>query len=247
MPPAVWPSAASYRPVLCSGMGRYLSRAANSATSLKGSALHTATLLARTSAGNRRHQHNMYNQRGHVLQEDRQLYDLGSRVWTASHRRHEHLAQTPHRNPACRRLGLECRRARRPGCGRRSGPSQQPTKEEEALLPVFASVAKFRFTRALSSVDFQKNEEILVPLLKTLAGYRGYSRLRPGSASRSPSPSGPVNRAPKKRRETNPARGRSQLITVYNGLRYQTSRLSGRVANECRGRGTTSGDGKHAP
>lgn len=45
---------------------------------------------------------------------------------------------------------------------------------------MFASVAKFRFTRPLTAEDFEANERVLVPMLKSLSGYQGYFEVRAG-------------------------------------------------------------------
>lgn len=45
---------------------------------------------------------------------------------------------------------------------------------------MFASVAKFRFTRPHTAGDFEENERVLVPLLKSQAGYQGYVEVRVG-------------------------------------------------------------------
>ena len=45
-------------------------------------------------------------------------------------------------------------------------------------INMFASVAKFRLTRPLTTVDFETNERVLVPLLKSQPGYQGYFELR---------------------------------------------------------------------
>ena len=45
---------------------------------------------------------------------------------------------------------------------------------------MFAAVAKFHFTRPLTTVDFEANERVLVPLLKSQPGYQGYCELSAG-------------------------------------------------------------------
>jgi hypothetical protein len=45
---------------------------------------------------------------------------------------------------------------------------------------MFASVAKFRFTRPLTSADFETNERVLVPVLKSQPGYQGYFEVKAG-------------------------------------------------------------------
>jgi heme-degrading monooxygenase HmoA len=45
---------------------------------------------------------------------------------------------------------------------------------------MFASVAKFRFTRPLTTADFETNERVLVPLLKSQPGYLGYFEVQTG-------------------------------------------------------------------
>ncbi len=45
---------------------------------------------------------------------------------------------------------------------------------------MFASVAKFRFARPLTTADFEANERVLVPLLKRQPGYRGYFEVSAG-------------------------------------------------------------------
>jgi hypothetical protein len=45
---------------------------------------------------------------------------------------------------------------------------------------MFASVAKFRFARPLTDADFDANEQVLVPLLKSQPGYQGYFEVRAG-------------------------------------------------------------------
>jgi hypothetical protein len=45
---------------------------------------------------------------------------------------------------------------------------------------MFAAVAKFRFTRRLTTADFEANERVLVPLLKSQPGYQGYFEISTG-------------------------------------------------------------------
>jgi heme-degrading monooxygenase HmoA len=45
---------------------------------------------------------------------------------------------------------------------------------------MFASVARFRFTRPLTAADFEANERVLVPLLKSQPGYQGYFEIKAG-------------------------------------------------------------------
>jgi len=45
---------------------------------------------------------------------------------------------------------------------------------------MFASVAKSRFTRPLTIADFETNERVLVPLLKSQPGYQGYFEVQVG-------------------------------------------------------------------
>ncbi|MBV9173536.1 MAG: hypothetical protein JOZ81_26020 [Chloroflexi bacterium] len=45
---------------------------------------------------------------------------------------------------------------------------------------MFASIAKFRFTRPLTTADFEANERVLVPLLKSQPGYQGYVEVEAG-------------------------------------------------------------------
>lgn len=45
---------------------------------------------------------------------------------------------------------------------------------------MFASVARFRFTRALTAGDLETNERVLIPLLKSQPGYQGYVEVRAG-------------------------------------------------------------------
>ena len=47
-------------------------------------------------------------------------------------------------------------------------------------VDMLASVAKFRFTRPLTNADFETNERVLVPLLKSQRGYQGYFELSCG-------------------------------------------------------------------
>jgi hypothetical protein len=47
---------------------------------------------------------------------------------------------------------------------------------------MFASVAKFRFNRPLTNADFETNERVLVPSLKSQPGYQGYFELSVGGA-----------------------------------------------------------------
>ena len=45
---------------------------------------------------------------------------------------------------------------------------------------MYASVAKFRFTRPVETGDFEVNERVLVPLLKRQPGYQGYFEVLAG-------------------------------------------------------------------
>jgi hypothetical protein len=45
---------------------------------------------------------------------------------------------------------------------------------------MFASVAKFRLTRALTASDVEMNERLLVPMLKDQHGYQGYFEVKAG-------------------------------------------------------------------
>jgi hypothetical protein len=45
---------------------------------------------------------------------------------------------------------------------------------------VFASIAKFRYTRPLTTADFEANERVIVPLLKGQSGYQGYLEISAG-------------------------------------------------------------------
>src|SRR5919206_3610788 len=45
---------------------------------------------------------------------------------------------------------------------------------------MFASVAKFRLTRPLTTADFEANERVLVPLLRSQPGYQGYFEVSAG-------------------------------------------------------------------
>src|SRR5919199_419314 len=45
---------------------------------------------------------------------------------------------------------------------------------------MFASIAKFRWTRPLTTADFEANERVLVPLLKSQPGYQGYFEVSAG-------------------------------------------------------------------
>src|ERR1700730_7139191 len=47
-------------------------------------------------------------------------------------------------------------------------------------MNMFAMVAKFRFTRPLTTADFEANERVLVPLLKSQPGYQGYFEVSAG-------------------------------------------------------------------
>jgi hypothetical protein len=47
-------------------------------------------------------------------------------------------------------------------------------------LTMYASVAKFRFTRPVETGDFEVNERVLVPLLKRQPGYQGYFEVLAG-------------------------------------------------------------------
>jgi hypothetical protein len=45
---------------------------------------------------------------------------------------------------------------------------------------MFASIAKFRYTRPLTTTDFEANERVIVPLLKSQLGYQGYLEISAG-------------------------------------------------------------------
>ena len=45
---------------------------------------------------------------------------------------------------------------------------------------MFASIAKFRWSRPLTTADFEENERVLVPLVKRQQGYRGYFEVAAG-------------------------------------------------------------------
>src|SRR5919108_1093070 len=47
-------------------------------------------------------------------------------------------------------------------------------------MNMFASVAKFRFARPLTGADFEANERVLVPLLKSQRGYQAYVEVKAG-------------------------------------------------------------------
>ena len=55
-----------------------------------------------------------------------------------------------------------------------SRPLHWANLDARAVGKMFASVAKFRFTRPFTPGDFEANERVLIPLLKSQPGYQGY-------------------------------------------------------------------------